>query len=51
MGIERIFTTKKANKLPVVVNVSTSYPNEDLITITSLQKEGLVILFQKYQKV
>ena len=30
MGIERIFTTKKANKLPVVVNVSTSYPNEDL---------------------
>ncbi len=30
MGIERIFTTKKANKLPVVVNVSTNYPNEDL---------------------
>ena len=30
MGIERIFTTKKANKLPVIVNVSTSYPNEDL---------------------
>ena len=30
MGIERIFTTKKAYKLPVVVNVSTSYPNEDL---------------------
>jgi hypothetical protein len=30
IGIERIFTNKKANKLPVVVNVSASYPNEDL---------------------
>jgi len=30
MGIERIFTTNNAEKLPVVVNVSTSYSNEDL---------------------
>ena len=30
MGIERIFTTNTASKLPVVVNVSTEYPDEDL---------------------
>ena len=30
MGIERIFPSDNAKKLPVVVNVSTKYPNENL---------------------
>lgn len=30
MGIERIFPVKRSDKLPVVVNVSRSYPNERL---------------------
>ena len=50
MGIERIFTTKKANKLPVVVNVSTSYPNEDLDNNYFPTKRGFSYSFSEIPK-
>lgn len=50
MGIERIFTTKKANKLPVVVNVSTSYPNEDLDNNYFPTKRGVSYSFSEIPK-
>ena len=50
MGIERIFTTKKANKLPVVVNVSTSYPNEDLDNNYFPSKRGFSYSFSDIPK-
>ena len=50
MGIERIFTTKKANKLPVVVNVSTSYPNEDLDNNYFSTKRGFSYSFSEIPK-
>ena len=30
LGIEKIFTTVEEKKLPVVVDINVSYPNEDL---------------------
>jgi len=50
MGIERIFTTKKANKLPVVINVSTSYPNEDLDNNYFPTKRGISYSFLEIPK-
>lgn len=50
MGIERIFTTKKTNKLPVVVNVSTSYPNEDLDNNYFPTKRGVNYFFSEIPK-
>ena len=50
MGIERICTTKKANKLPVIVNVSTSYPNEDLDNNYFPTKRGFSYSFSDIPK-
>ena len=50
MGIERIFTTNKFNKLPVVVNVSTSYPNEDLDNNYFPTKRGFSYSFSDIPK-
>lgn len=50
MGIERIFTTNKDNKLPVIVNVSTKYPNEDLDNNYFPTKRGFSYSFSRIPK-
>ena len=47
MGIERIFPSDKAKKLPVVVNVSKKYPNEDLDNAYFPTKRGQGYNFSK----
>lgn len=47
MGIERIFPNDKTKKLPVVVNVSTKYSNEDLDNSYFPTKRGQGYNFSK----
>jgi hypothetical protein len=50
MGIERIFPSKKEMKLPVVVNISAKYPNEDLDNNYFPTKRGLSYSFSNIPK-
>jgi hypothetical protein len=47
MGIDRIFNTDKFKKLPVVVNLSINFPNEDLDNDYFPTKKGRSYSFQE----